>query len=80
METSNKKIYTYRYMWLRKDSDNTNIRIVTGLMVEQEEFKQALLSSEDVVSAVCVYISETDVSRIDDYETIKKELKENEEI
>lgn len=78
----NNKIYTYRYIWLMKNSDKLNVRIISGIKEEHEQFVKVLLENDDVEKASRVYVCEYDIVKMDDYEPVKqsKEVEEDEEI
>lgn len=78
----NNKIYTYRYIWLIKNNDKLNVRIISGIKEEHEQFVKVLLDNVDVEKASRVYVCEYDIVKMDDYEPVKqsKEENQNEEI
>lgn len=78
----NNKIYVYRYIWLMKNSDKLNVRIISGIKEEHEQFVNVLLDNNHVEKASRVYVCEYDIVKMDDYEPVKqsKEVDKNEEV
>lgn len=75
----NNKIYTYRYIWLMKDNDKLNVRIISGVKEEHEQFVKVLHENKAVEKASRVYVNEYDVTKMDDYEPVKQSIEEVEE-
>lgn len=72
-------IYTYRYIWLMKDNDKLNVRIISGVKEEHEQFVKVLQENKLVEKASRVYVNEYDVTKMDDYEPVKESIEEVEE-
>lgn len=73
MENQNKQtIKSYRYMWLFEGNENLNIKVITGLDVEHDDFIKALQDDDRVVNACRVYLHEIDINLIEFYDSIKK--------
>lgn len=64
-------IFTFRYMWRVKDSQQINFKIVTDTFEGLKQFEEHLSKQEDIVLAGKEYLHEIDVSRITQIITIK---------
>lgn len=64
-------IYTFRYMWRLKDSNQINFKIITDTLEGLKQFEETLKNQEDIILAGKEYLHEIDVSRITQIITIK---------
>lgn len=64
-------IYTFRYMWRLKDSNQINFKIITDTLEGLEHFEDTLKKHEDIILAGKEYLHEIDVSRITQIIAIK---------
>lgn len=64
-------IYTFRYMWRLKDSDQINFKIITDTLEGLNQFEDVLKKQEDILLAGKEYLHEIDVARITQIITIK---------
>lgn len=65
------RIYTFRYMWRLKDSDQINFKIITDTLEGLNQFEDVLKKQEDILLAGKEYLHEIDVTRITQIITIK---------
>ena len=70
------RMYSYRYVWRMKGSEShqLQVKILTGVRQEHEEFRKALQNDPEVQSALCEYICEYDPLVIAYTDVIKKEV------
>lgn len=69
-------IKTYRYMWLKDDSDKLNIRIVSGITEEHNRFIEDMKQCEGITHFTRVYVHEIDFTQIEYYENLIEEKEE----
>lgn len=81
IESVHSRIYTYRYMWKVKNSEQVQLKYISDVKPVHDSFRKALQSDDNVVSALCEYIGEVDPLVVAYTDVIKQEVKiENEEV
>lgn len=65
-------IYTYRYLWQSKKSEDICVKVLSGVPEEHDKFIKAINDSEDIIKCTRVYMSQVDVDKLEAYENIKK--------
>lgn len=70
-------IYTYRYIWKTKDAkkDMFNVQYITDVEKKHDIFMKTLQTSDNVLCASRIYVSEINVSLTEQHEIVKKEKK-----
>lgn len=63
-------VYTYRYMWKLKGSENVNFKIVSDTVAGLEAFEVELLKLDNLESAGKEYLHEYDVSCVGRFDSI----------
>lgn len=71
-------IYTYRYMWQSKNTNDICVKVLSGVPEEHARFIKSINESADVVKCTRVYMSQCDVEKLEQYENIKTENKQEE--
>lgn len=81
IESVHSRVYTYRYMWKVKDSEQVQLKYISDVKAAHDLFRKALQSDDNVVSALCEYIGEVDPMVVAYTDVIKQEVKiENEKV
>lgn len=71
IDSNDRTILVYRYMWLFEGSENMCIKVLSGVAEEHKQFIEALKNNNRVIKAVRTYLHEYDVNLIEFYESIK---------
>lgn len=78
-KVSPNRLYTYRYIWKRDDSDSLSVHVLTARLDQHEKFRAQLQTDKHVVSATAEYLSEIDCNYLLLVEPVKVENKDKKE-
>ncbi|WGL30984.1 hypothetical protein [Dipodfec virus UOA04_Rod_618] len=71
-------VYSYRYMWTLKGSDNVQFRIITDTQKGHDSYIKDILALDNLEHASRIYLSECNVFKSFEIDTLKKEGEKNE--
>lgn len=79
VEKLSARLYTYRYIWKRDDSDALSVNVLTACFDQHDKFRTQLQTDAHVVSATAEYLSEIDTNYLLLVVPVKIENKEKKE-
>lgn len=73
-------VYTYRYIWKEKGSQNLCVKFLTGTQEEHSIFQKNILENEKIASCLREYVNEVNFAYLGFTEEVKKEKKNDLEV